>query len=72
MVNQKKKTITAEEIGEMLKAGKTISFIPKGELLEYGFCQFGEEDDSDRWCAKDNLCVINLGDKVIEGFETKE
>lgn len=37
--------------------------IPKGELLDYGCCGFGEETLPNRWVARDDLYVIALGGK---------
>lgn len=36
------------------------SIIPKGELLSYGFCEYGTEDDQDRHVARNDLLVEEL------------
>ena len=35
-----------------------MKLIPKGELLSYGFCEFGEEDEQGRYVAEEELVVI--------------
>ena len=35
-----------------------MKIIPKGELLSYGFCEFGEEDEQGRYAAEEDLVVI--------------
>lgn len=36
------------------------SIIPKGELLSYGICEYGTEDDQDRHVARNDLLVEEL------------
>ena len=36
------------------------SIIPEGELLSYGFCEYGTEDDQDRHVARNDLLVEEL------------
>ena len=35
-----------------------MKIIPKGELLSYGFCEFGEEDEQGRYVAEEELVVL--------------
>lgn len=37
-----------------------MRIIPKGELLNYGFCEFGTEDEQDRHVAREDLLVEEL------------
>lgn len=37
-----------------------MKIIPKGELLSYGFCEFGTEDKNDRYVASNDLLVEEL------------
>ena len=37
-----------------------MRIIPKGELLNYGFCEFGTEDEQNRHVAREDLLVEEL------------
>lgn len=37
-----------------------MKIIPKGELLSYGFCEFGTEDKNDRYVAINDLLVEEI------------
>lgn len=43
------------QVEKITEDGKVI---PKGELLNYAFAEFGEEDEDDRFVARRDLLVI--------------
>ena len=64
MEKEESKIISIDEIKNIIESGENITLIPKGELLSFGFCTFGYEDENNRWAAEENILVIPLGDKV--------
>lgn len=48
------------QVEKIAESGRVI---PKGELLDYGCCGFGEETLPNRFVARDDLYVIALGGK---------
>lgn len=69
MTNEEAKKISVDEIKNIIASGENMTLIPKGELLSWGFCKFGYEDENNRWAAEENLLVIPLGDKVPESLK---